>query len=395
MVSKGGFWGDNRESKNLNCCYGTTILYLGMTEIEIECNEAFADRGGIVSSDKLMEDPDRLPLITLCRDIEEELNSLPDLRKKIPQVHVCIISSIHLSASATKYNGKYFIGIHYGTFSIIQGLFYRMLSCPSAFKGYGDPSKEVPIEKIQNLEFTNMIEQYNRVWDDVLPRDPDRLEIGKYYTSLALQTLVYHELGHIVRGHLDYQNSNGGGYSFSENVFDKEQDKSMSPMLRQVLELDADLYAIKKMIKRMKMEIDEQELTDEQKEIRVTNQMANIAIVVYSIFKIFGTRVPESELMRKSKYPSAGTRQLNSILAISDFFARAKQRSEPWGIYLIDVVKSTGIGLTVVEDAFLEISNQEFDKDQTMLNKLITDHHKNLEKQFVPARRMLKKYAYD
>lgn len=159
---------------------------------------------------------------------------------------ILIVDNPSLGAWADSDAARDYIYIHSGAIEVIYGTMLGLLSTPMFFPGIGDFKNEVrprsipdgEFPRISLLEITHGIEQNTH---QLFPKNQTRTMLAQVMAELALEFLIYHEIGHIMGGHLEILRSSNHFASITEvqYAFNKPEDSS----LRHVLECDADAFA--------------------------------------------------------------------------------------------------------------------------------------------------------
>ncbi|MFJ5510893.1 hypothetical protein [Pectobacterium jejuense] len=125
-----------------------------------------------------------------------------------------------------------FIGIHFGTISLVSAIFTRMLSNPNILPGVGDTSLET------NAGYTHFIpvQEDLTVFSPCRPVCRVRSAFSKHLTLTGLDFIFGHEITHITNGHLGVLNQ-------TRHPDPKTRRPTLSPIENQAIELDADIGA--------------------------------------------------------------------------------------------------------------------------------------------------------
>lgn len=125
-----------------------------------------------------------------------------------------------------------FIGIHFGTISLVSAIFTRMLSNPNILPGVGDTSLEA------NAGYTHFIpaQEDLTVFSPCRPACRVRSAFAKHLTLTGLDFIFGHEITHITNGHLGVINQ-------TRHPDPEMQRPALSPLENQAIELDADIGA--------------------------------------------------------------------------------------------------------------------------------------------------------
>ncbi|KFF65990.1 hypothetical protein ACU36R_02445 [Pectobacterium brasiliense] len=125
-----------------------------------------------------------------------------------------------------------FIGIHFGTISLVSAIFTRMLSNPHILPGVGDTNLET------NAGYTHFIpvQEDLTVFSPCRPACQVRSAFSKHLTLAGLDFIFGHEITHITNGHLGVLNQ-------TRHPDPETRRPTLSPLENQAIELDADIGA--------------------------------------------------------------------------------------------------------------------------------------------------------
>jgi hypothetical protein len=133
-----------------------------------------------------------------------------------------------------------FIGINVGVIFTLMDVFLRMLSHPDIFPEVGTPDKESrSVHNLANLTTDIMRSGFTHRSG---PNCPVRRIFAGELTKVALDFLFFHELTHLLNGHLEFCRENFLCNYWSEAFGQSTQNEHK--MIRQTLELDADSGAV-------------------------------------------------------------------------------------------------------------------------------------------------------
>lgn len=125
-----------------------------------------------------------------------------------------------------------FIGIHFGTISLVSAIFTRMLSNPNILPDVGDTSLEA------NAGYTHFIpaKEDLALFSPCRPACRVRSAFSKHLTLTGLDFIFGHEITHITNGHLSVINQ-------TRHPDQEKRRPALSPLENQAIELDADIGA--------------------------------------------------------------------------------------------------------------------------------------------------------
>jgi hypothetical protein len=177
-----------------------------------------------------------------------------NLRRYInpPTIHVAFLENSNLGAVVIfdQQTNAYFIGLYFGSIIVLRAFFSTILTSPKVLTWLGDVKKEKSA-KIEDILLTNInaIGEFLDTYPNerVRPNEEVRRDAVEQMTHYAMQFLVMHELGHIVRGHIAYRIANSKG-SNTNSMYVDSTDEELMPQRQtnieaQALECDADAFA--------------------------------------------------------------------------------------------------------------------------------------------------------
>jgi hypothetical protein len=359
-----------------------------MTENEKEFDEVFKDYGGIyIPSDKNIIDFISAATI-MAKNLQEWLKpSYPNL----PDINFNFIDTLLLNACATKYKGKYFIGLNIGSFFLLHDMFLEMFASNDILPHLGNISLETEEKK-------NLKAMYN--WEgkicfnpnDVMsmPLDIERIKYAAEYGQMAVQFFLLHELGHIIRGHTDYK-SRLNENSFLSELNNKENNNGILSWVSQTLEMDADSFAINRIL-----------LIDEG---RLANMEANNfkpiykdwgtvilheMFVIYSAFKLWDIDVLDIDKAQEYSHPPNSIRiSLMEINIVSIFLEKYKSEN------IKNIISKIRESSKIAEDAFVKITFKLSTHDTFIMNTIMgQDYIKYIRYNWNKVRPLLEPFAF-
>jgi hypothetical protein len=211
-----------------------------MTEDEALFNAIFENIGGIFDIHEAEKHVKHKPLQIIKDATQAFLENLRATHPKIPSINFNFIFNGTLNAAADFVEGKYYVGLNIGAYLLINDMFSKMMSTKEIFPLVGNINLETPEKKVlrrfiyQNDIFFNIHKQ-----NENYPKD----EIRKFFcvnlSINVLNYLIYHEIGHILRGHCGYYTS------LRESYWSEFGDKSgLKYIDSQTMEMDADSFAV-------------------------------------------------------------------------------------------------------------------------------------------------------
>jgi hypothetical protein len=178
--------------------------------------------------------------------LHESLSDYMRPQWKQRSLEILIVDDPSLNACVTYDDGRDQVSIFRGAFEHIYGTILGLLSTPAFFPAIGNAEAEMPFPNLPREGFARvpvLRDASNRDPDTPVrfPNDQTRMTVAQILADLALEFLVYHEIGHIVGGHLEILQGNQRLASISE--FEQAIDNPADYAFRHVLECDADAFA--------------------------------------------------------------------------------------------------------------------------------------------------------
>lgn len=155
------------------------------------------------------------------------------------------IANRNLNAIASSSMSYDLVGLYSGSILNLAVLFFILLSHPEVLPELGDPSKETAwFDDLSDCEWTGTLSKVFsaiRPRSDALnfPKDPARYSAAALMATIALDFLFFHEIGHLVLGHIDYLANLTGDRVFTE----VRTGQFLLPETSHGLELQADEFA--------------------------------------------------------------------------------------------------------------------------------------------------------
>jgi hypothetical protein len=233
-----------------------------------------------------------------------------------PKVHVAFLESPTLGAVVIldKQTGDYFIGLYFGSVVVLRAFFATLLTSPKVLPWLGDVKMEDAV-KMDNLFLTNMIDVLEFLFaypeKRVRPNDGMRTNIAQHMTSYAMQFLVMHELGHIVRGHIAHQVSkikgSGTGNMFIDSTAEELTAEKQVNLEKQALEFDADVFAAFHGVAASYQLAGSIDSKEKKQALQVWVSS------IYSLFRLMSSKRSNTTDLINYTHPPAGLRMIMSL----------------------------------------------------------------------------------
>ncbi len=190
------------------------------------------------------------PFCKIIQDVDADCHAMydgqqeqMDEKHKRRQFKVLLVDSDTIDAFATSTEDSDFVVIHRGLIEHIYGTFFGLFSTPEFLPSIGNAQAEAQeIELIEGwlprmpLLRNDNSEQAVRVY---VPIDLSRQGAAIMMSGLAVEYLLFHEVGHIACGHLDMAN----GYHCCQPRFRIAANDERKMIATRLCECDADAYA--------------------------------------------------------------------------------------------------------------------------------------------------------
>jgi hypothetical protein len=311
-----------------------------------------------------------------------------------PAINCNFIDNPAVNAVASKLpaSEQYYLGIHIGTFHILNDLFLRMLSSRTILPWVGDASKEKDTCKLFNPQITDLDQLFLAKYNDpqgFMPFDYQRGYFAANYAKTALNFLFDHECGHIVSGHVRWVA--GMGFTSME-----EQDApraGISGMDSQTLEMDADGFAAHHGILYMHWLMQGADLLPKEKAAFIKDWetvLFNWTFAVYSLFRLFGYREYDNSRLTSYSHPPPGIRQRLMMLNLNQLLRYRLQvqfNKDPFDImfdaidhveFAFNELSETPIKRNVLDFAYTEAGGRHLElilQNWPLMRDKLENHH--------------------
>jgi hypothetical protein len=175
-----------------------------------------------------------------CRDLYEPLRQHLKAPWADRPLVIQVVDNRDLNAMARSGSNADYITVFLGTLERIYGTTYGLLSTPTFLPDIGNCGLENKPTNLGTDGFPLMpllrTDGSPSAVDTLIPNDPTRLVVAGLLGDLAMEFLLFHEIGHIVGGHLELTRAK------SLLEFDSRCENDGTPS-RHILECDADMFA--------------------------------------------------------------------------------------------------------------------------------------------------------
>lgn len=247
----------------------------------------FLNRGGVLG----YEDDKTRAFINLGNILVNDIRKqYPDL----PNIYIGIVNNLSLNATAVLDKGKYYIGVNLGLLNSIEDIFFKIQS-----------NKNFPLNNTISLSNSMHGPEYEFAADTyIMPFTKASLKVAVEQSNIVLKFILYHEICHILRGHLGLISSKNG--SELQEAFQDESILNIN--LRQTLEMDADSFSVNRIINSYLLFYSNIENHSESIYQTWETFIYNFSFSIYTFFRLFGFHHVEVEKIKKFPHPRPLTR---------------------------------------------------------------------------------------
>jgi hypothetical protein len=333
-----------------------------MNEKDRTFHEIFYKRGGLFDPDDFgLDDMSKTTLVALKNNFQMYFHHLKLIYSDLPPIYFDFINCFSLNASARNYKGEFFIGINIGTYGIIAELFNKSLANGELLKNIGNANIESKIKSELSFKFNETDLTHESQLIPIIPIDPVRKAYADLYTGMAMEFLMLHELGHVIRGHCAYIENK---YKTSWNEFQVIDSGGTTEDLlnRQTMEMDADRFAVNTAINILETHLKNPGLfsinpllTDVYNNSET--HFLHWIFAIYTFFRICGFEDFDSHKMESVYHPPATVRVLIIMTIISVMFREKNQSNTE----LVKAMKKIIEMIAIAEETYSFMTN---DKNQ-------------------------------
>lgn len=337
--------------------------------MEKEFDDCFKSKGGILK----FKDSKIESILKVGNILIQHIKKIyPDL----PNIYFNLIASHTINASATKYDGEtYFIGINVGLFYMSEDLFKKIQSCKST--DLEDCSKLNLINKSNGLEFDPFYDT------TVLPFTKEDYEIASKNNFLITQFIVYHEICHILRGHVGLISE-----KFNLNITEANNINDQNIInIMQTLEMDADSFATNRCLNDFLLNH-----FPTQKYNNLETFVYHFCYSIYCFFRIFGFYSLDISKIQSKTHPEPAMR-VSMILDTISTILLGKYDKE----FCSSVVLKGIEAIHRAEDDLRKVTyfdNQIASVHEIYTNTKLTEYKLSIASNWKKVKPKLEKYTY-
>ena len=239
----------------------------------------------------------------------------------LPKIHFDLVNSSKVNAVAFTRNGRYHIGITYGTLVTLRVLANVMLADRRNFVSIGHPEEELTLPTTPGFRADSMW-----IFANIgthIPNGQLRREFARNLVDQALMFLLGHEIAHITLGHVDYY-SQSFGIAEAEPLANRSSRLFAGKLDRQIIELEADRRAAYSRIHSIWTTVDAAKARNLPWQPSL-NSVEGLTYLIFCglhlVFEIFSESNTRNEL-EVNGYPSPSLRHGVTWSAALNFLAR-------------------------------------------------------------------------
>lgn len=247
-------------------------------------------------------------------DYAKKLRMKPLYTRYLKQFHFDFIERQSLNAIASSRDEVGLVACHSGSFDNIASFFTLLLSHPKVLPGVGDPSREK--DWILSLKDCDWSASWSAILENIdmretpppnYPIDPDRALFAHSLAILAMDFLFFHEIGHLVGGHLEFLRGDAKVGGLEEVAFNARS--RLTPLDYQALELNADSHAVVTMTREWFMLPDI--LPESWTFTTATEAIESLVLAMLSLFIMFDRTASSVKYYDSARHPHPAVRLAN------------------------------------------------------------------------------------
>jgi hypothetical protein len=251
-----------------------------------------------------------------------ETQAKPGRGGPIPWIFPAFVQNLSLDSASFCIEKEYYIALYAGGFLVPHDAFSTLLSHPDIFTDIGKASKErfrgempwkgVPLDLGYNYDLSGMIKS---MLSSMTPQDGFRKQYALTLARLSFDFLFYHEMAHILAGHLDLLESDGERAFLRENSEFHFQENSSATRYWDLLEYDADRISASFILRFLSLGLD---LKAETKQERKKQKDIFLALArsIGALFKLQSKDLPDMESYRYRSHPHPEVRFLQFFVEL-------------------------------------------------------------------------------
>lgn len=233
---------------------------------------------------------------SILRFANEFISHIKKIYPNLPNIYFNLIDNYAINASVKKCESIFFIGINIGTFNLIEDLYIK-----------AQLSKSLKIENSPKLNLINSSKglEYNSSNEIIIfPFSKNDLNIVKEQSRITAKFIIYHEICHILRGHLGFISDD---FNLSIDELNDINDIGIINIL-QTLEMDADSFATNRSIN----DILENRILNQDSENSIYKNLETFvyhySYSIYCFFRIFGFYSLDISKIKSKSHPTPAIR---------------------------------------------------------------------------------------
>ncbi len=317
-------------------------------------NEVFKNYGGIIDVHDLGKDWQIFETI-----FERVLKQIKSAYPNAPDIYINFIKSLRLNAAVSIKEEKYYIGINIGLYFIFIDVFKKILCNKKLYTNLGDNSKESELKSTINVLIDNgCVCYYHDKLNYKDPIDKERTLYAGCFTMMAIQFIIYHEVCHIIHGHVKYKFNNLKNSNCWDEIPELMNFDLLENSFDQSLEIDCDSFATLSYFRKFSSLV-----KDTDKQPSVFNLIFKDGksflkcwiYTIYPMFRILGYH-PDWTVYKKQSHPPPIIRFSNSFRILLGLLIKDGYLDDDF-----DLFEDAHKYILEAEIAFSEVTYHEFD----------------------------------
>ncbi len=282
-------------------------------------------------------------------DYAQKFRAIPAYAPYLTNFHFDLINNKGLNAIASRCDGVYLIGFYHGAVRNLQAFFTMALSSPEILPQIGEPKRETRwLRSLSECSWVDPLEQVIAHAQTFaapppdFPLDPARKVYAHRLAILALDFLFFHELGHLINGHLEYLDQAGVGCALAEVRMSRSA--GVSDLDYHALEINADSSSA--LIMTQEWFRLEERLPPGSTFPTVTEAIESLVLALTAVFLMFDPGGSTLAHYRTTSHPHPAVRLMNV------YFSTCQAAQQVSGKALKNLEKAWKAGLQRAEALF-------------------------------------------
>ncbi|CAA7388033.1 hypothetical protein [Chryseobacterium fistulae] len=269
-------------------------------------DKLFKKKGGIYNT------PDPF-FFSFFEFFDVHIDAMRKMYPKLPPIYCGLINSDFLNASAGKGDDcEYYIGFNTGLLKAVNDLFLKIAA---------SKSRQEFDTKISLIREGDGVKYDDRSSISIFGINQEDHNIMVCHNTLINKFLLYHEVCHVLRGHIDFFKNNFNAI-ISEGDYEKDKSKVN---IQQTLEMDADSFAVNCLIGQFREQTFSRKPYWTENCGDINSFMYHFGYSLNAFFKLFGYYESSSDIHHRLHHPIPSVRMSMILGNVSTIFEREKR----------------------------------------------------------------------